>query len=64
VTSDSSEAGRAAEAAARRSYGSGALEAARDAYRNAIGLERDPAVRHFLQMRAARPITGFRENAP
>jgi RNA polymerase sigma-70 factor, ECF subfamily len=43
---------------------SGAMEAAQDAYRNAIGLERDPAVRHFLQQRAARPITGFRENAP
>jgi RNA polymerase sigma-70 factor (ECF subfamily) len=31
----------------------GALEAASDAYRQAIGLERDPAVRRFLQQRAA-----------
>jgi RNA polymerase sigma-70 factor (ECF subfamily) len=33
--------------------GSGALEEARQAYRRAIGLERDPAVRRFLQQRAA-----------
>jgi len=32
---------------------SGALDAAVDAYRQAIGLERDPAVRRFLQQRAA-----------
>lgn len=31
----------------------GAIEAAAHAYRQAIGLERDPAVRHFLQQRAA-----------
>jgi RNA polymerase sigma-70 factor (ECF subfamily) len=32
---------------------SGAVDAALHAYRQAIGLERDPAVRHFLQQRAA-----------
>jgi RNA polymerase sigma-70 factor (ECF subfamily) len=32
---------------------SGAFDAASQAYRQAIGLERDPAVRHFLQQRAA-----------
>jgi len=32
---------------------SGAIDAAAHAYRQAIGLERDPAVRHFLQQRAA-----------
>jgi RNA polymerase sigma-70 factor, ECF subfamily len=31
----------------------GSVEASLDAYRHAIGLERDPAVRHFLQQRAA-----------
>jgi RNA polymerase sigma-70 factor (ECF subfamily) len=30
----------------------GSVEAAAQAYRRAIGLERDPAVRHFLQQRA------------
>ena len=30
----------------------GSAEAAAEAYRRAIGLERDPAVRHFLQQRA------------
>ena len=33
--------------------GSGALDEAAQAYRRAIGLERDPAVRRFLQRRAA-----------
>jgi RNA polymerase sigma-70 factor (ECF subfamily) len=32
---------------------SGAIDDARQAYRRAIGLESDPAVRHFLQQRAA-----------
>ena len=32
---------------------SGAFDDALHAYRQAIGLERDPAVRHFLQQRAA-----------
>jgi RNA polymerase sigma-70 factor (ECF subfamily) len=32
---------------------SGRIDAALDAYQQAIGLERDPAVRHFLQQRAA-----------
>ena len=32
---------------------SGAVDAAREAYQQAIGLERDPAVRRFLQERAA-----------
>jgi RNA polymerase sigma-70 factor, ECF subfamily len=32
---------------------SGALETAQQAYERAIGLESDPAVRHFLQQRAA-----------
>jgi RNA polymerase sigma-70 factor (ECF subfamily) len=33
--------------------GSGALDEAAQAYRRALGLERDPAVRRFLQRRAA-----------
>ena len=33
--------------------GNGARQAAAEAYRRAIGLESDPAVRHFLQQRAA-----------
>ena len=32
---------------------SGAIDLALHAYRQAIGLESDPAVRHFLQQRAA-----------
>jgi RNA polymerase sigma-70 factor (ECF subfamily) len=36
---------------------SGAVAAAQSAYEQAIGLERDPAVRQFLQQRSARLST-------
>ena len=40
---------------------SGAFDAAAQAYRQAIGLERDPAVRQFLQQRAAEVARGVGE---
>jgi len=39
---------------------SGAIEAAREAYERAIGLEADPAVRRFLQDRSAELPVGSR----
>jgi RNA polymerase sigma-70 factor (ECF subfamily) len=42
----------------------GAMSDARDAYGIAIGLERDPAVRRFLQQRQARCKTGSLEAPP